>query len=129
MTKRGHASTSSDFTFEFENELENAEAPFIRLSQYEHDFDEETQEASNNENNEEYVDLMEVSDPQIEVPDPQIEVPVNRKLFKSVMSCPKNFLLTKVKKSIDDKYQQSLFIEIALKPAAFVRLCCVCDSD
>ena len=116
MTKRGHASTSSDFTFEFENELENAEAPFIRLSQYEHDFDEKTQEASNNENNEEYVDLMEVSDP-------QIEVPVNRKLFKSVMSCPKNFLLTKVKKLIDDKYQQSLFIEIALKPAAFVRLC------
>jgi hypothetical protein len=81
MTKRGH--TSSDFSFEFEND----ETPFIRIGQYhEENIDEEPQEASSNNQNEEYYDLVEVPFPEIEneVPEnPEFvnEEPENRKLL------------------------------------------------
>ena len=66
MTKRGH--TSSDFSFEFEND----ETPFIRIGQYhEENIDEEPQEASSNNQNEEYYDLVEVPFPEIEIEVPE----------------------------------------------------------
>ena len=75
MTKRGH--TSSDFSYEFENTL----VPTIHLNQnYEEEIPDEPMDETNNDSNEEYVELEEVPDPEIENP-----VAQNRKLSYNVI--------------------------------------------